>query len=118
MKANGLREGELTIGGAALVDIIRHYTREAGVRNLDREISKICRKAIKQHLLSNKAKSKTTITPKNLNKFLGVQQYDYGRSHKENQVGQVTGLAWTSVGGDLLTIESALLPGAGAVKST
>lgn len=118
LKANGLREGELTIGDAALVDIIRHYTREAGVRNLDREISKICRKAIKQHLLSNKAKSKTTITPKNLNKFLGVQQYDYGRSHKENQVGQVTGLAWTSVGGDLLTIESALLPGAGAVKST
>lgn len=118
LKANGLREGELILSDAALIDIIRHYTREAGVRNLDREISKICRKAIKQHLLSNKAKAKTTVTPKNLHKFLGVQQYDYGRGHKENQVGQVTGLAWTSVGGDLLTIESALLPGAGAVKST
>ena len=118
LKANGLREGELILSDAALIDIIRHYTREAGVRNLDREISKICRKAIKQHLLSNKAKAKTTVTPKNLHKFLGVQQYDYGRGNKENQVGQVTGLAWTSVGGDLLTIESALLPGAGAVKST
>lgn len=116
LKANGLKEGELVISDATVLDIIRHYTREAGVRNLDREISKLCRKAVKQHLLSKKTKS--TITPKNLEKYLGVQQFDYGRGGKENQIGQVTGLAWTSVGGDLLTIESALLPGSGAIKST
>ncbi|TXH67664.1 MAG: endopeptidase La [Thiothrix sp.] len=116
LKANGLKEGELAISDATVLDIIRHYTREAGVRNLDREISKLCRKAVKQHLLSKKTKS--TVTPKNLEKYLGVQQFDYGRGGKENQIGQVTGLAWTSVGGDLLTIESALLPGSGAIKST
>lgn len=116
LKANGLKEGELVISDATVLDIIRHYTREAGVRNLDREISKLCRKAVKQHLLSKKTKS--TVTPKNLEKYLGVQQFDYGRGGKENQIGQVTGLAWTSVGGDLLTIESALLPGSGAIKST
>jgi ATP-dependent Lon protease len=116
LKANGLKEGELIISDATVLDIIRHYTREAGVRNLDREISKLCRKAVKQHLLTKKTKS--TVTPKNLEKYLGVQQFDYGRGGKENQIGQVTGLAWTSVGGDLLTIESALLPGSGAIKST
>ncbi len=116
LKANGLKEGELAISDATVLDIIRHYTREAGVRNLDREISKLCRKAVKQHLLTKKTKS--TVTPKNLEKYLGVQQFDYGRGGKENQIGQVTGLAWTSVGGDLLTIESALLPGSGAIKST
>ena len=116
LKANGLKEGELVINDATVLDIIRHYTREAGVRNLDREISKLCRKAVKQHLLTKKTKS--TVTPKNLEKYLGVQQFDYGRGGKENQIGQVTGLAWTSVGGDLLTIESALLPGSGAIKST
>ncbi|MFI0398019.1 MAG: endopeptidase La [Thiolinea sp.] len=116
MSANGLKDGELVISDASVLDIIRHYTREAGVRNLDREISKLCRKAVKQHLLTKKTKS--TVTPKNLEKYLGVQQFDYGRGGKENQIGQVTGLAWTSVGGDLLTIESALLPGSGAIKST
>lgn len=116
VKANGLKDGELVINDATVLDIIRHYTREAGVRNLDREISKLCRKAVKQHLLTKKTKS--TVTPKNLEKYLGVQQFDYGRGGKENQIGQVTGLAWTSVGGDLLTIESALLPGSGAIKST
>ena len=116
MSANGLKDGELMISDASVLDIIRHYTREAGVRNLDREISKLCRKAVKQHLLTKKTKS--TVTPKNLEKYLGVQQFDYGRGGKENQIGQVTGLAWTSVGGDLLTIESALLPGSGAIKST
>ncbi len=115
-KANGLEEGELNISDTALLDIIRHYTREAGVRNLDREISKLCRKAVKQHLLDGKKKS--AVTPRNLEKYLGVKRYDYGRSGKENQVGQVTGLAWTSVGGDLLTIESAALPGNGQLKST
>ncbi len=116
LKANGLEEGELLVSDTAVMDIIRHYTREAGVRNLDREISKLCRKAVKQHLLSSKKKS--AVTPRNIEKYLGVRRFDYGRGGKENQIGQVTGLAWTSVGGDLLTIESALLPGSGAIKST
>ncbi len=116
LNSNGLKKGELTISDSAITDIIRHYTREAGVRNLDREISKLCRKAVKDHLLNNK--KKTSITPRNIEKYLGVQRFDYGRADKSNQVGQVTGLAWTSVGGDLLTIESALLPGSGMIKST
>jgi ATP-dependent Lon protease len=116
IKANGLKKGELTISDSAVMDIIRHYTREAGVRNLDREISKLCRKAVKEHLLSDKKKS--SVTPRNIEKYLGVKRFDYGRADKSNQVGQVTGLAWTSVGGDLLTIESALLPGNGMIKST
>lgn len=115
-KANGLHEGELSISDSAIIDIIRHYTREAGVRNLDREISKLCRKTIKQHLL--KSKGKSAITPRNLEKYLGVRRYDFGRSSKDNQIGQVTGLAWTSVGGDLLTIESVALPGNGQLKTT
>jgi ATP-dependent Lon protease len=116
LKSNGLKKGELTISDGAVMDIIRHYTREAGVRNVDREISKLCRKAVKDHLLSDK--KKTSITPRNIEKYLGVKRFDYGRADKVNQVGQVTGLAWTSVGGDLLTIESALLPGSGMIKST
>lgn len=116
MKGNGLEKGELSISDSAVREIIRHYTREAGVRNLDREISKLCRKAVKEHLLSNKKKS--AVTPRNIAKYLGVKRFDYGRADKSNQVGQVTGLAWTSVGGDLLTIESALLPGNGMIKST
>lgn len=116
IKSNGLKKGELLISDAALLDIVRHYTREAGVRNLDREISKLCRKAVKDHLLNNK--KKTQVTPRNLEKYLGIKRFDYGRADKTNQVGQVTGLAWTSVGGDLLTIESALLPGNGMIKST
>ncbi|CAA6819943.1 MAG: ATP-dependent protease La (EC Type I [uncultured Thiotrichaceae bacterium] len=116
LKANGLEEGELTISESAVMEIIRHYTREAGVRNLDRELSKLCRKAVKQHLLTNKTRS--LVTPRNIEKYLGVRRCDFGRADKENQVGQVTGLAWTSVGGDLLTIESALLPGNGTIKST
>ncbi|OQX03733.1 MAG: endopeptidase La [Thiothrix lacustris] len=116
IKANGLKKGELTISDSAVMDIIRHYTREAGVRNLDREISKLCRKAVKEHLLTDKKKS--SVTPRNIEKYLGVKRFDFGRADKINQVGQVTGLAWTSVGGDLLTIESALLPGNGMIKST
>ncbi|UOG93461.1 MAG: endopeptidase La [Candidatus Thiothrix sulfatifontis] len=116
IKANGLKKGELTISDSAVMDIIRHYTREAGVRNLDREISKLCRKAVKEHLLTDKKKS--SVTPRNIEKYLGVKRFDFGRADKVNQVGQVTGLAWTSVGGDLLTIESALLPGNGMIKST
>lgn len=116
LKANGLKKGELSVSDSAVMDIIRHYTREAGVRNLDRELSKLCRKAVKQHLLLDKKRS--AVTPKNIEKYLGVRRFDYGRADKENQIGQVTGLAWTSVGGDLLTIESALLPGNGSIKST
>jgi ATP-dependent Lon protease len=116
LKVNGLKKGELTISDSAVMDIIRHYTREAGVRNVDREISKLCRKAVKDHLLSDK--KKTSVTPRNIEKYLGVKRFDYGRADKTNQIGQVTGLAWTSVGGDLLTIESALLPGNGIIKST
>jgi ATP-dependent Lon protease len=116
LSANGLKKGELTLSDSAVMEIVRHYTREAGVRNLDREVAKICRKAVKDHLLNGK--KKTAVTPRNLEKYLGVQRFDYGRADKKNQVGQVTGLAWTSVGGDLLTIESALLPGNGMIKST
>lgn len=116
IKSNGLKKGELSISDSAVLDIIRHYTREAGVRNLDREISKLCRKAVKDHLLNDK--KKTSVTPRNIEKYLGIKRFDYGRADKTNQIGQVTGLAWTSVGGDLLTIESALLPGNGVIKST
>jgi len=115
-KENGVKKGEVTISDSALLSIVRHYTREAGVRNLDREISKICRKVIREHLLGKK--SKTTVSSRNIHKYLGVQRFDYGRADKKNQVGQVTGLAWTSVGGELLTIESVVVSGNGHVKST
>jgi ATP-dependent Lon protease len=116
IKANGLRKGELKINDAALMDLVRHYTREAGVRSLEREISKVCRKVVREHLLEKK--EKTSVTIRNLSKYLGVQRFDYGRADKENQIGQVTGLAWTSVGGVLLTIESVKLTGNGSIKST
>ncbi len=115
-KDNGVKKGEVTISDSALLSIIRHYTREAGVRSLDREISKICRKVIREHLLGKK--TKTSVTSRNINKYLGVQRFDYGRADKKNQIGQVTGLAWTSVGGELLTIESVVVAGNGHVKST
>ncbi len=115
-KENGVKKGEVTISDSALISIIQHYTREAGVRNLDREISKICRKVIREHLLGKK--SKTSVSARNIHKYLGVQRFDYGRADKKNQVGQVTGLAWTSVGGELLTIESVMVAGNGHVKST
>ena len=116
IKANGLRKGELKINDAALMGIVRHYTREAGVRSLEREVSKVCRKVVREHLLEKK--EKTSVTIKNLEKYLGVQRFDYGRAAKEDQIGQVTGLAWTSVGGVLLTIESVKLSGNGNIKST
>lgn len=116
IKANGLHKGELKINDAALMDVVRHYTREAGVRSLEREVSKVCRKVVREHLLDKK--EKTSVTPRNLEKYLGVQRYDFGRADKENQIGQVTGLAWTSVGGVLLTIESVKLTGNGSIKST
>ncbi|CAA6828404.1 MAG: ATP-dependent protease La (EC Type I [uncultured Thiotrichaceae bacterium] len=116
LKNNGLKKGEVSISDGAILGIIRHYAREAGVRNLDREISKICRKVVKSHLLEKT--KKTSVTLRNLDKFLGVQRFDFGRADKKNQVGQVTGLAWTSVGGELLTIESVIVPGNGAMRAT
>lgn len=117
VKANGLRKGEMTISDAVIRDIIRYYTRESGVRNLEREIAKICRKVVKNHLL--KAETTTTqVLPKGLEKYLGVKRFRYGRAEDNNQVGQVTGLAWTEVGGELLTIEAAVVPGKGKLINT
>ncbi len=112
IKNNGLKEAEISVAESAIRDIIRYYTREAGVRSLDREISKICRKVVKMLLLKKQDK-KITVTSRNLDKFLGVRRYDFGVAEKENQIGQVVGLAWTEVGGDLLTIEAMTMPGKG-----
>jgi len=117
IKNNGLKEDEIAVSEAALRDIIRYYTREAGVRSLEREVSKICRKVVKM-LLLKKTEKKVAVTPKNLDKFLGVRRYDFGVAEKENQIGQVVGLAWTEVGGDLLTIEAVTMPGKGGVIRT
>src|SRR5450830_1707971 len=117
IKNNGLQESEITVAESAIRDIIRYYTREAGVRSLEREISKICRKVVKM-LLLKKNEKKATITSKNLDKYLGVRRYDFGVAVKENQIGQVVGLAWTEVGGDLLTIEAVAMPGKGGVIRT
>ncbi|WP_041069275.1 endopeptidase La [Candidatus Ishikawella capsulata] len=114
---NALKEEEITIEPDAIIDIIRYYTREAGVRNLEREISKICRKTVKM-LLLDKTTKHMTINSENLKKFLGIKLYDYGRANNENRVGQVTGLAWTEVGGDLLTIEATCIPGNGKFNYT
>jgi len=114
---NGLTASELVIEEDAIVGIIRYYTREAGVRSLEREISKICRKAVKKILLDKSIKQ-VVVNQKNLNQFLGVQRFDYGKADKENQVGQVTGLAWTQVGGDLLTIEATSVVGKGKTTFT
>lgn len=123
LKSHGLQEHEINISETAVRDVVRFYTREAGVRKLEQEIAKICRKVVKE-LMTTKAKEgtkaveKISVTPKNLETYLGVQRYDYGVAAKENQVGQVTGLAWTSVGGELLTIEAVLLPGKGKTTTT
>jgi ATP-dependent Lon protease len=117
MKANGVKDDELSIADAALRDITRYFTREAGVRGMDREIAKICRKVVKTHLTKSK-EGKSLVTVKNLDKYLGVRRYSYGIAEKTNQVGQVTGLAWTEVGGELLTVETAVLPGKGVIKRT
>ncbi|MYM86041.1 endopeptidase La [Duganella sp. BJB488] len=117
IKNNGLKEEEISVAESALRDIIRYYTREAGVRSLEREVSKICRKVVKM-LLLKKTEKKVAVTSKNLDKFLGVRRYDFGVAEKENQIGQVVGLAWTEVGGDLLTIEAVQMPGKGGVIRT
>jgi ATP-dependent Lon protease len=117
MKNNGLKREELSVTEEAVRDIVRYYTREAGVRSLEREISKVCRKVVKQLVLKSRT-SKVVVNAKNLDKFLGVRKYSFGMAEKENQIGQVTGLAWTEVGGELLTIEAVQLPGKGKVVTT
>jgi len=115
-KEHGLEKNELTIADEALRDTIRYYTREAGVRNLEREISRMARKAIKEIVM--KKSTKVSITSKNLGKFLGVRKFTYGEAEKDDQIGVTTGLAWTETGGDLLLIESVTVPGKGAIKYT
>lgn len=117
VKNNGLKATEIEIDESAVRDIVRYYTREAGVRSLDREISKICRKVVKLLLLKKGEKS-VKVTSVNLDKFLGVRRFDFGVAEKENQVGEVTGLAWTEVGGELLTIEAVSMPGKGQIIRT
>jgi ATP-dependent Lon protease len=117
LKATGLQENELSVSEAAIRDIVRYFTREAGVRALEREVSKICRKVVKT-LVTAKKQHKILVTPKNLDKFVGVRRYTYGIAEKKNQVGQVTGLAWTEVGGELLTIEAVTMPGKGKTITT
>src|SRR5688572_30049088 len=135
VKQNGLKSDELKVSDDVILDIIRYYTREAGVRNLEREMARICRKAVKQLLLAAKKPEKgekaekaekgekhsdkqVSITTKNLEKYLGVRRFRYGKAEEENRVGQVTGLAWTEVGGELLTIEAAVVPGKGKLLHT
>ena len=117
LKNNGVKDEELEVTEAAIRGVIRYYTREAGVRSLEREVSKICRKVVKGIALKQYT-GKVVVTEENLNDFLGVRKYSYGEATKENQVGQVVGLAWTEVGGDLLTIEAAIMPGKGTIIRT
>ena len=117
LENNGLKDGEMMVSEDAIRDIVRYYTREAGVRSLEREISKICRKVVKG-LLLKKYQPLVQIGSDNLSDFLGVRKFTYGRAEQQNQVGQVVGLAWTEVGGDLLTIETALMPGKGIITRT
>ena len=117
VKQNGLKDGELVVADAAVHDMIRYYTREAGVRNLERELSKIARKSVKQ-LLLNPAEKTVTVDPDNLDTYLGVRRFRYGKAEESDRVGQVTGLAWTEVGGELLTIEAAVVPGKGKLTHT
>ena len=117
VKNNGLKEREIQITEEAVRDIIRYYSREAGVRSLEREISKICRKVVKDLLLKPR-KTKVVVNPDNLDKYLGVKRFHYGLAEEKDQIGQVTGLAWTEVGGELLTIETAVIPGKGKHSAT
>ncbi len=117
LEQNGLKEEEISVSEAVLINIIRYYTRESGVRNLEREIAKICRKAVKQLALEKK-RDKVNVTARNLENYLGVRRYRYGLAEEENEVGQVTGLAWTEVGGELLRIEASLVPGKGKLTQT
>ncbi|ARN20358.1 endopeptidase La [Piscinibacter gummiphilus] len=116
-KNNGVKDEEMEVTESAIRGIIRYYTREAGVRSLEREVSKICRKVVKGIQLKQYTE-KVVVTDENLNEFLGVRKYSYGQAEKRNQIGQVVGLAWTEVGGDLLTIESTVMPGKGVIIRT
>ncbi len=120
VEANGLEKSEVAISESAIRDVIRYYTREAGVRGLERELSKICRKVVKNILLQGKDKTvkKVSVTPRNLEKYLAVKRFRFGKAEQNDQVGQVTGLAWTEVGGELLTIEAAIVPGKGKLTIT
>ncbi len=122
LKANGLKDGELKVAESAVQGIVRYYTRESGVRNLEREIARICRKVVKEIALKGpqpvKSAKIVNVTAKNLDKYLGVQRFDFGRAEVENEIGLVTGLAWTEVGGDLLQVESTLVPGKGQLILT
>jgi ATP-dependent Lon protease len=127
IKNNGLKDSEISVAESAIRDIIRYYTREAGVRSLERDVGKICRKVVKKLLAepeANKAAKSKAVIPQvvvnseNLSDYLGVRRYNFGMAEKENQIGQVTGLAWTEVGGDLLTIEVADMPGKGVIQRT
>lgn len=117
MRNNGLKDDELVVSESAVRDIVRYYTREAGVRSLEREISKICRKVVKS-LLVKKRSTRISVSTRSLDKYLGVRRYTFGIAEKANQVGQVTGLAWTEVGGELLTVEAIVMPGKGAIQRT
>ena len=117
LKNNGVKDEELLITEGAVRDMVRYYTREAGVRSLERELSKICRKVVKG-LQLKKLQPQVVVNEDNLPDFLGVRKYTYGRAESQNQVGQVVGLAWTEVGGDLLTIEAAAMPGKGVITRT
>ena len=129
LKANGLKDGELVVAESALQDVVRYYTRESGVRSLEREVAKICRKVVKEIALAGPmpvskktgkaaARKAIQVNAKNLDKYLGVRKYDFGRAEAQNEIGLVTGLAWTEVGGDLLQIEASLSPGKGALLLT
>jgi ATP-dependent Lon protease len=117
MKNNGIKREELSVTEDALREIVRYYTREAGVRGLEREVSKVCRKVVKAIVLG-KRRAKVVVNAKNIDKYLGVRKYMFGVAEKENQIGQVTGLAWTEVGGELLTVEAVSLPGKGKIITT
>ena len=118
MTNNGLKDDELLVSDAALRDIVRYYTREAGVRGIEREIAKICRKVVKEILLNKQTDKTTKVTPKTLEKYLGVKRFRYGVVENNDQIGQVNGLAWTEVGGEILTIESAVMTGKGKLSYT
>ncbi|MDF5988020.1 hypothetical protein P4131_28835 [Pseudomonas aeruginosa] len=116
VQANGLKKGELTFEEGALRDIIRYYTREAGVRSLERQIAKVCRKAVKEHAKLKRIQA--VVSSETLENYLGVRKFRYGLAEQQDQIGQVTGLAWTQVGGELLTIEAAVVPGKGQLTKT
>ncbi len=118
IKSNGVKDGELSLPQDSIRDVVRHYTKEAGVRSLEREMGKLCRKVVKANVLNKSADLQPEILPSMLEGYLGVQKFHYGLAEEENQIGQVTGLAWTSVGGEILTIEATILPGKGRIVKT